>query len=44
MRELSVVEQRYQAVLAVIGEGETVKAVAARCGVARKTVHVWLAV
>ena len=36
-------EQRYQAVLAVIGEGETVKAVAARFGVARKTVHVWLA-
>jgi len=43
MRELSVMEQRYQAVLAVIGEGETVKAVAARFGVARKTVHVWLA-
>ena len=36
-------EQRYQAVLAVIGEGETVKAVAARFGVSRKTVHVWLA-
>jgi transposase InsO family protein len=43
MRELSVMEQRYQAVLAVIGEGETVKAVAARFGVSRKTVHVWLA-
>jgi len=29
MRELSVVEQRYQAVLAVIGDGETVTEVAA---------------
>ena len=36
-------EQRYQAVLAVIGEGETVKSVAARFGVSRKTMHVWLA-
>jgi transposase InsO family protein len=43
MRELSVSEQRYQAVLAVIGEGETVTDVAARFGVARKTLHVWLA-
>jgi transposase InsO family protein len=42
MRELSVVEQRYQAVLAVIGEGQTVTEVAARFGVSRKTVHVWL--
>jgi hypothetical protein len=39
MRELSVAEQRYQAVLAVIGDGETVTEVAARFGVARKTVH-----
>jgi transposase InsO family protein len=43
MRELSVAEQRYQAVLAVISDGETVTDVAARFGVARKTVHDWLA-
>jgi transposase InsO family protein len=43
MRELSVAEQRYQAVLAVIGDGETVTDVAARFGVHRKTVHAWLA-
>jgi transposase InsO family protein len=43
MRELSVVEQRYEAVRAVIADGETVTAVAARFGVARKTVHGWLA-
>ncbi len=36
-------EQRYQAVLAVIQGGETVTEVAARFGVARKTVHDWLA-
>ena len=36
-------EQRYQAVLAVISDGETVTAVAARVGVSRKTVHQWLA-
>jgi transposase len=43
MRELSVTEQRYQAVLAVISDGETVSSVAARYGVHRKTVHGWLA-
>jgi transposase InsO family protein len=43
MRELSVAEQRYQAVLAVISDGETVKDVAARFGVRRQTVHEWLA-
>ena len=43
MRELSVSEQRYQAVLAVISDGETVSSVAARFGVHRKTVHGWLA-
>lgn len=43
MRELSVVEQRYQAVLAVISDGATVTEVAARFGVSRKTVHGWLA-
>jgi transposase InsO family protein len=43
MRELSVAEQRYQAVLAVVSDGETVTDVAARFGVSRKTVHDWLA-
>jgi transposase InsO family protein len=43
MRELSVAEQRYQAVQAVIGEGATVTDVAARFGVSRQTVHAWLA-
>ena len=43
MREMSVAEQRYQAVLAVISDGETVKDVAARFGVRRQTVHEWLA-
>lgn len=41
MRELSVAEQRYQAVLAVISDGETVTDVAARFGVRRQTVHGW---
>ena len=41
MRELSVAEQRYRAVLAVIGEGRTVKDVAA-VGVSRQTPHTWL--
>ena len=36
-------EQRYEAVRAVIADGETVKDVAARFGVSRKTMHVWLA-
>jgi hypothetical protein len=35
MWEMSVGEQRYQAVLAVIGGGETVKDTAARFGVSR---------
>ncbi|RYB92282.1 IS481 family transposase [Nocardioides glacieisoli] len=43
MRELSVAEQRYRAVLAVVSDGETVSSVAARFGVHRKTVHGWLA-
>jgi transposase-like protein len=42
MRELSVSEQRYQAVLAVIKDGETVVSVAAGYGVSRKAVHQWL--
>jgi transposase InsO family protein len=40
--ELSVVEQRYRAVLAVLA-GESVTEVAAQVGVARQTVHTWLA-
>ncbi|WP_344202332.1 IS481 family transposase, partial [Kribbella karoonensis] len=43
MREMSVAEQRYQAVLAVVSDGETVKDTAARFGVSRQTLHAWLA-
>src|SRR6266852_4978913 len=42
MREMSVTEQRYKAVLAVIAEGRTVTQVARDWDVARQTVHVWL--
>ena len=42
MRELSVAEQRYKAVLAVIGDGKTVTEVAAEWQVSRQTVHTWL--
>jgi transposase len=42
MREQSVAEQRYRAVLAVIGEGKTVTEVAAEWRVSRQTVHTWL--
>ncbi len=42
MRELSVAEQRYQAVLAVIEDGLSVTDVAAKVGVSRQTVHTWL--
>jgi transposase InsO family protein len=42
VRELSVQEQRYQAVLAVIAEGYSVVEVASRWGVSRQTVHTWL--
>ena len=42
LRELSVVEQRYQAVLAVIEDGLSVTEVAAKVGVSRQTVHSWL--
>jgi transposase len=42
MRELSVTEQRYQAVLGVIAEGRTVIEVASQWGVSRRTVHRWL--
>jgi transposase-like protein len=43
MREMSVAEQRYQAVLAVIAEGDTITSVADRWGVSRQTIHTWLA-
>jgi transposase InsO family protein len=43
MRELSVAEQRYQAVLAVIKDGRTVTETAAAVGVSRQTLHTWLA-
>lgn len=37
-----MVEQRYQAVLAVIADGRTVKEVAAQWGVSRQSLHSWL--
>ena len=40
---MSVAEQRYQAVLAVVGEGRTVSEVAVQWRVDRRTVHRWLA-
>src|SRR5881392_4377752 len=40
--ELSVVEQRYQAVLAVIRDGVPVVEVASRFGVSRQAVRRWL--
>jgi transposase InsO family protein len=43
LAELGVVEQRYRAVLEVLEEGLTVTEVARRHGVARQTVHEWLA-
>src|ERR1700716_4241337 len=43
MRELSVAEQRYQAVLAVISDGLSISQVAEKVGVLRQTLHSWLA-
>jgi transposase len=43
MRELSVAEQRYQAVLAVIADGLSVKVAAEQAGVSRQSLHAWLA-
>jgi transposase InsO family protein len=43
MKELSVAEQRYQAVLAVIADGLGVSQVAGKIGVSRQTLHAWLA-
>jgi len=41
--ELSVMEQRYQAVSLVVHDGESVVDVARRFNVSRQTVHAWLA-
>ena len=43
MVELSVMEQRYQAVMAVLQDGWKVTEVAQRLGVARQSVHNWIA-
>ena len=42
LREISVVEQRYQAVLAVIEDGLSVTHVVAKVGVLPATLHAWL--
>jgi transposase InsO family protein len=43
MKEMSVAEQRYKAILAVISDGRTVTEVASEWGINRKTLHAWLA-
>jgi transposase-like protein len=43
MKELSVAEQRYQAVLSVISDGLSISLVAEKVGVSRQTLHSWLA-
>jgi len=43
MKELSVGEQRYKAVKAVLSDGRTVTEVARDWAVSRQTVHAWLA-
>ena len=43
MREMSVTEQRYKAVLAVIADCRTVGEVASEWGGCRQTMHRWLA-
>ena len=40
--ELSVMEQRYQAVLGVVQDGWQVSEVARRLGVSRQSVHSWI--
>ena len=42
LQELSVQEQKYQAVLAVLVDGRSVTEVAAQWGVSRQSVHAWL--
>ena len=41
--ELSVMEQRYQAVMAVVQDGWMVTEVAERLGLTRQAVHKWIA-
>jgi transposase len=41
MRELSVAEQRYQGVMAVMGDGLAVSQAAEKVGVLRQTLHAW---
>ena len=43
MTEMSVTEQRYKAVQAVLAEGRTVCQVASDVGVSSRTMHRWLA-
>ena len=43
MREISVVEQRYRAVSAVVADGRTVTEVAGEWKVSRQSLHTWLA-
>jgi transposase-like protein len=42
MKELSVAEQRYQAVLAVISDGFAIPQVARKAPVSRQMLHPWL--
>jgi transposase-like protein len=43
MRDLSVAEQRYEAVLAVINDGLSVSQVASKVGSVASTLHSWFA-
>src|SRR3954453_659147 len=42
VKELSVQEQKYRAVMAVLADGRSVSEVAERWGVSRQSVHAWL--
>jgi transposase-like protein len=42
LKEISVTEQRYQAVLAVLEDGPSLTEAAAKMGVSRQTLHGWL--
>ncbi len=42
VKELSVQEQKYQAVIAVLADGRSVREVARQGGVSRQSVHAWL--
>ena len=42
VKELSVQEQKYQAVIAVLADGRSVSEVARQWGVSRQSVHAWL--